>query len=125
MSKAAEACKRWRLNNPESYLASARRQRNNGAARKYRKTAKGKLARLRACRRAQGCPEPLWECIGICECCRSTNPGSVCQVFQLDHDHVTGQFRGWLCGRCNRGIGLLGDNTHGVRLALEYLEDKR
>ena len=30
--------------------------------------------------------------------------------WQLDHDHETGQFRGYLCKRCNTGTGLIGDN---------------
>jgi hypothetical protein len=41
---------------------------------------------------------------------------------QLDHDHLTREFRGWLCGACNRGIGLLGDDVNGLRRALAYLE---
>jgi hypothetical protein len=39
----------------------------------------------------------------------------------IDHDHVTGQFRGFLCGRCNKGLGLLGDNIDGLRKAMDYL----
>jgi hypothetical protein len=42
----------------------------------------------------------------------------------LDHDHVTGKFRGWLCGACNRGIGMLGDNLAGVMRAAAYLQRK-
>lgn len=37
----------------------------------------------------------------------------------LDHDHVTGKFRGWLCRRCNAGIGMLGDRARdAIRLAM-------
>lgn len=51
----------------------------------------------------------------LCELCR--DGGKIC----LDHDHVTGKFRGWLCDRCNRAIGLLKDSPALVRRALEYL----
>jgi hypothetical protein len=38
-----------------------------------------------------------------------------------DHDHQTGEFRGWLCKNCNTGLGLLGDSIAGVRSMLAYL----
>lgn len=40
---------------------------------------------------------------------------------QLDHDHETGMFRGWLCHRCNTGIGSLGDSAEGLENALRYV----
>ena len=40
----------------------------------------------------------------------------------IDHDHQTGAVRGLLCQRCNKGIGLLGDNIAGVQKALIYLQ---
>jgi len=42
----------------------------------------------------------------------------------IDHDHVTGQFRGWLCQNCNRGIGMLDDNRDGLLEAVDYLDGK-
>jgi hypothetical protein len=39
-----------------------------------------------------------------------------------DHDHATGAIRGWICARCNSGLGLLGDSAVRVRAALDYLE---
>ena len=39
-----------------------------------------------------------------------------------DHDHETGQFRGWLCYGCNTGLGKLGDNIEGLELAIMYLK---
>lgn len=43
------------------------------------------------------------------------------QVPYVDHCHVTGRVRGLLCGRCNLGIGMLGDNLAGVQAAADYL----
>lgn len=55
-----------------------------------------------------------------CECCGATPRGRY-RSLMADHDHRTGQFRGWLCGKCNTGIGRLGDNIEGVSNALDYL----
>jgi hypothetical protein len=51
-----------------------------------------------------------------CEICRREGPTD------LDHDHTTGAFRGWLCRPCNLGLGKLGDDVAGVRRAIAYLE---
>jgi hypothetical protein len=56
----------------------------------------------------------------FCECC-----GRVPQKWVLDHNHLTNEFRGWLCDRCNTGIGKLGDNIDGIVKALNYLLEKR
>jgi hypothetical protein len=51
-----------------------------------------------------------------CELCRRNGQ------MVLDHDHTTGDFRGWLCGECNRGLGQLADSIQGLRRAIAYLE---
>lgn len=51
----------------------------------------------------------------LCECCKRPNK------LVEDHNHQTGLFRGWLCGSCNRGIGLLTDSVKGVEQAVLYL----
>jgi hypothetical protein len=70
--------------------------------------------------REQGVRRHLWRSAGppspSCEICRRLGQT------QLDHDHVTGKFRGWLCGTCNAGLGMLGDDAAGLRRALAYLE---
>lgn len=53
----------------------------------------------------------------VCECCHKPPVKHFC----LDHDHITGQFRGWICDRCNTGIGKLGDSIEGLENALLYL----
>lgn len=52
----------------------------------------------------------------VCECCKE-NP----LKWVLDHDHSDDSFRGWICDRCNTGIGKLGDNLDGVIKAINYL----
>lgn len=39
----------------------------------------------------------------------------------VDHDHKTGRIRGLLCGPCNSGIGMLGDNIEILQGAIDYL----
>ena len=51
-----------------------------------------------------------------CDCC-----GRVVHRLELDHDHRTGAHRGWCCGSCNKGIGLLQDSLEGVLAAAAYL----
>lgn len=40
----------------------------------------------------------------------------------LDHCHITGQARGWLCHNCNRSLGLLHDSLELVLHLAEYLK---
>ncbi len=52
-----------------------------------------------------------------CQCC-----GSYSEQLDLDHDHATLKFRGWLCRRCNIGMGKLGDNIESLQQAIDYLK---
>ena len=55
----------------------------------------------------------------ICECCNNKVEH---KLLCFDHCHSTGKHRGWICNKCNTGIGSLGDNIEGVQNALNYLE---
>lgn len=39
----------------------------------------------------------------------------------IDHNHQSDQFRGWLCHRCNMGIGSFDDNVKILTKAVIYL----
>lgn len=53
---------------------------------------------------------------GVCEICQ--REGKVV----WDHDHASGDHRGWLCIKCNQGLGLFRDNLDRIRAAISYLE---
>ena len=44
---------------------------------------------------------------GRCEICKNEFD----RTPHIDHDHETGKPRGLLCGKCNMGLGKLGDNA--------------
>ena len=61
---------------------------------------------------------------GICKICGV--PESECKhKFRMDHDHETGEFRGWICDNCNKGLGHFKDNPEIVLSAAMYLEKFR
>jgi len=39
----------------------------------------------------------------------------------LDHDHSTGQFRGFLCQRCNSVLGFMDDDPRRLETAADYI----
>ena len=43
-------------------------------------------------------------------------------TFVLDHDHNTGEFRGYICWKCNSALGFFEDKIINVRKALHFLE---
>lgn len=53
-----------------------------------------------------------------CAICGRTPPR-----LHVDHNHTTGKVRALLCGACNRGIGLLQEDSMVLRAAMKYLEE--
>ena len=56
---------------------------------------------------------------GVCAICGG--PPQKRERLCVDHDHDTGAIRALLCGQCNSGIGLLGDDPARLEAAIAYL----
>lgn len=59
---------------------------------------------------------------GRCAICRSADWPGKWKRPNVDHDHAGGAVRGLLCGNCNNGIGMFGDDPARLRAAANYLE---
>lgn len=123
-------CKAYQLAHPAQMKATARayRQRHplTGAGRdaqrakaaKYRAEHHEHTLNIALKSGRKKLPVPTRPCPSVCELCgRSPNR----RVLQLDHDHQTHAFRGWLCDRCNLALGKFGDNLAGLQRAVLYL----
>lgn len=64
----------------------------------------------------------LWEKTDCCEICGIHK--DICGTLHIDHNHDSGNFRGFLCGKCNTGLGQLRDNIEILRKAISYLETR-
>ena len=71
-------------------------------------------------RRKKGRPDPTRPEPILCEACNK--PCTMTKGYlSLDHCHDTGLFRGWLCNKCNRGLGVIGDRLENVMYLAVYL----
>lgn len=53
-----------------------------------------------------------------CDLCQTKDTHQLC----IDHDHKTGKVRGYLCSKCNIGLGHFNDNPEILKRAFEYLK---
>ncbi len=60
---------------------------------------------------------------GLCAICR--NPESRDRRLSLDHDHKTGEIRGFLCSRCNLLLGNASDDHMILDAAAAYLQSAK
>jgi hypothetical protein len=67
---------------------------------------------------------------GVCAICGNEETAddrwlSGLKLLRVDHDHVTGKVRGFLCHSCNTGIGKLRDDPGVIEKALNYVRAAR
>lgn len=60
---------------------------------------------------------------GVCAICKSRP--SKRKALAVDHNHQTGEVRGLLCDKCNRGIGHFDDDKSLLQEAIDYLSRSR
>jgi len=103
--KRAKRVKTWRENNRERMRLHSRRHHLARAFNMTLEEYADRLARQN----------------GVCAICGTadTRPWS---VFDVDHDHGTGQVRGLLCHPCNVILGQCKDDANTLRAAVAYLE---
>ncbi|OOF44115.1 hypothetical protein BKK51_09890 [Rodentibacter trehalosifermentans] len=56
-----------------------------------------------------------------CPICQKTTIVGISKVV-LDHNHSTGNVRGWLCESCNTGIGRFDDKIEIIQHAIDWLK---
>lgn len=121
-----ERSRQWYLknkDNPDLKRRSALWAKNNKEKRKvanqkYRHKNKATKQQMRIWSwKSNGIPTPTRPEPKACECCGL--PAT--RTLHVDHDHTTGEFRGWLCQQCNCALGLVGDSVSGVQKLLAYI----
>jgi hypothetical protein len=59
-----------------------------------------------------------------CQTCGTPEGDDKPSKLVVDHCHATGRVRGLICDRCNRALGLVGDNTQTLLNLITYLQNE-
>ncbi len=129
--KRAEEARRWRAKYPEKAKEISERhrakhidrirKRNAETQRNKRKSdPEGNRKRIAAFKARHetalaeiaGRPRP-----NVCDLCEGRSK------IVFDHCHVSGEFRGWICDRCNKVLGLVKDSVILLRGMADYVEE--
>ena len=113
-----QAVERYRLKHPERVRTVQRRlyEKNLAQIKQYDSERHRKKREAKWAKAAH--PRPA-----ACEICGTKGqefPSRKSLVF--DHCHTSGEFRGWLCGRCNRVLGSCKDDAALLRKLADYLD---
>ncbi len=57
-----------------------------------------------------------------CKVCERTITIQTTRDVNLDHDHKTGKIRGYICNRCNTGLGNFNDNITILKRSIEWIK---
>ncbi len=140
-----EKVKDWRKKNPEKVAEQAKRysklhpETNKRAKIKYRENNIEKIRerdKLAQAKKRNSDPAAqkirnehfkirreakMWEIAGRpraekCDICKKE------EMTVFDHCHTKGHFRGWICDRCNKTLGLVYDDIDLLKKLISYLE---
>ena len=69
------------------------------------------------------------ELLGVFNMPKNVPKNTKCEICKnlatvRDHNHNSNMFRGFLCRRCNLGLGNFMDNTNNLKMAIIYLTSK-
>jgi hypothetical protein len=120
----------YMLNNRDKVLATRKeaykihKEKRNETARNYSLKNKDKIASYKRLKK-YGLSEENFQSMlktqgGKCYSCLA--PFSNETRIEVDHSHFTGEVRGLLCGKCNRGVGFFDDNPDRLDRAANYVE---
>ena len=89
------------------------------------KECNNKLSKIRSNLRKKYGPPPVGYTCPICKRgegeCRGQG-SKIASSWVVDHCHKTDSFRGWLCHKCNRGLGAFNDDVGTVQRVIKYLK---
>jgi hypothetical protein len=116
--------KKWKQDNPARYRQQQKdwKESNPTRAKEWRDSTHYWL------KHKYNVTKEVWDAVfekqgRCCAICKATTPtGSKNGRWHTDHNHVTGELRGILCGNCNVGLGNFQDDPALTRLATAYLE---
>jgi hypothetical protein len=117
-----KVCKRCKLEQPLSSYTNAS---GGNYKRTECKDCANKLTKERnALRKIHGMPTKDYECpICLRKEYEIVGEGGSAGAWVIDHNHITATFRGWLCHKCNRGLGAFEDNSEKLMRAIKYLDN--
>ena len=122
--KAAERKRLWRINNPEKAKAErARAEKKRKEAGYYEKNSEAIFETYLQRKYGIGVDKYnslLAEQSGVCAICKTECVSG--KKLAVDHNHDTGEVRGLLCCKCNRGLGNFADNLDRLQEAVLYLQ---
>jgi hypothetical protein len=128
-----ERQRRWRAANPEKVREQNRRRNTSPAGRASRARWEAENPRKivdKGLRYRYGISLDDYEALltkqgGVCAIClrpeTATRAGTLLRL-HVDHDHATRKVRGLLCNRCNRMLGVMGEDAARLRRAADYLD---
>lgn len=60
-----------------------------------------------------------------CAICSAPNRSGRGRKLCLDHDHFSGKIRAFLCGKCNRFLGLVSEDVGLLQRMVQYIQEHK